>query len=46
MVLLFVDLKEDFNSVDRGVLIEIIRKKEIEEGLIERGGENVEGSEE
>lgn len=46
MVLLFVDLKAAFNSVDRGVLIGIIRKKEIEEGLIERGGKNVEGGEE
>lgn len=46
LVLLFVDLKVAFNSVDRGVLIGIIRKKEIEEGLIERGGKNVEGGEE
>lgn len=46
LVLLFVDLKAVFNSVDRGVLIGIIRKKEIQEGLIERGRKNVEGDEE
>lgn len=36
LVVLFVDLRTAFDSVDRKVLIEMMRKKEIREGLIRR----------
>lgn len=34
--MIFVNLKAAFDSVDRGVLIGMMRKKEIREGLIEK----------
>lgn len=39
VIAMFVDLKAAFDSVDRGVLIEAMRKRGIREGLIERIGE-------
>ncbi|XP_011881271.1 PREDICTED: uncharacterized protein LOC105569421 [Vollenhovia emeryi] len=36
LVALFVDLKAAYDSVDRGLLIEAMRKKGIREGIIER----------
>lgn len=39
MVVMFVDLKAAFDSVDRGVLIEAMRGRGVREGLIRRVGE-------
>lgn len=36
LIAVFVDLKAAFNSVDRRVLMETMRKREVTEGLIER----------
>lgn len=36
MVALFIDLRAAFDSVDRGVLIGMMKKKRIKEGLIRR----------
>lgn len=36
LVVLFVDLKAAFDSVDRGILIEAMRKKRVKERLISR----------
>lgn len=36
IVVLFVDLRNVFDSVDRGVLIETMRKRGVREGLVER----------
>lgn len=35
-MVLFVDLRTMFDSVDRGVLIEAMRKRGVREGLVER----------
>lgn len=32
----FVDLKAEFDSVDREVLVEILRERGVREGLVER----------
>jgi len=37
MVAMFVDLKAAFDSVDRGMLVEAMRKRGIRESLISRG---------
>ena len=39
MLVLFVDLKAAFDSVDRGVLIRAMRKRRVREGLVARCGE-------
>ena len=39
MLVLFVDLKAAFDSVDRGVLIRAMRKRGVREGLVARCGE-------
>lgn len=36
MMVLFVDLKVAFDSVNRGVLVDLMRKRGIKEGLIKR----------
>lgn len=36
MVVLFVDLKAVFDSMDRGLLIKEMRKREVREGLVRR----------
>lgn len=36
MIALFIDLKAAFDTVDRGVLIEAMRKEGIREGLVKR----------
>lgn len=36
MVAVFIDLKATFDTVDRAILLEMIRKKRIREGLIGR----------
>lgn len=36
MIALFVDLKEAFDSVDKGILIRTMREKGIKEGLVKR----------
>lgn len=36
LVALFVELRAAFDSVDRGVLVEMIRRKGIREGLVRR----------
>lgn len=36
MVAMFVDLKAAFDTVDRGVLIEDMRKRGLRKGLVER----------
>jgi len=36
LVTMFVDIKAAFDSVDRGVLMDSMREREIREGLIER----------
>lgn len=36
MVILFVDMKAAFDSVDRGKLIEAIRKRRVREGIVRR----------
>lgn len=36
MVILFVDTKAAFDSVDRGKLIEAIRKRRVREGIVRR----------
>lgn len=36
LVSFFVDLKAEFDSVDREVLVEILRERGVREGLVER----------
>lgn len=44
MVNLFVDMTVTFDSVDRRVLVEAMKKKGVREGLVERVREGVEGN--
>jgi len=39
MIALFVDLKTAFDSVDRAILLEALREREVRRGLMERAGE-------
>ena len=39
LVALFIDMKAAFNSVDRGALLEEMRKRGVRDGLLERCGE-------
>lgn len=41
LVVMFVDMKPTFNSVDRGILIEDMRKKRIRKNLVVRCEETV-----
>lgn len=36
MVILFVDMKAAFDSVDRGKLIEAMRRRRVREGIVRR----------
>jgi len=36
MIVLFIDLKAAFDSIDKGVLIDAMRERRVREGLVER----------